>query len=123
MAEGGSGRGSARLKSFSNAVSSLAAIFLTLVVASAQQEPLPSPLTLRQAVTIALEKKPLRTGRGLVPLVRHAAGHHGADPADAGWHSARARLDGSILYCHLDDRLHRRSRNHRAQFHHSGRSH
>jgi outer membrane protein len=60
MAEGGSGRGSARLKSFSNAVLSLAAIFLTLVAASAQQEPPPSPLTLRQAVNIALEKNPLR---------------------------------------------------------------
>ena len=32
----------------------------------------------------------LRAGRGLVQLVRDAAGHHGADSADACRHSARA---------------------------------
>jgi hypothetical protein len=60
----------------------------------------------------------LRAGRGMVPLVRHAAGHHGADSADAGWHPPGARLDGRLLHRHFDDRIHRGSRHHRAQFDH-----
>jgi outer membrane protein len=54
------GRGSARLKAFFKAVLSLAIASLPLVAASAQQEAQPSPLTLQQAVNVALEKNPLR---------------------------------------------------------------
>jgi outer membrane protein TolC len=54
------GCGSARLKAFFKAVLSLAIASLALVEASAQQEAQPSPLTLQQAVNVALEKNPLR---------------------------------------------------------------
>ena len=39
----------------------------------------------------------LRAGGGLVQIVHHAAGDHGADSADAGGHSAGACADGSVL--------------------------
>jgi outer membrane protein len=58
--EAGSGRRRARLKAFFKAFLSLAVAWLPLVAASAQQEAQPSPLTLQQAVNIALEKNPLR---------------------------------------------------------------
>jgi outer membrane protein TolC len=48
------------LKGFFNVVLSIAALWLSCVSASAQQEAQPSSLTLQQAVTIALEKNPLR---------------------------------------------------------------
>jgi outer membrane protein TolC len=48
------------LKTFFNVVLSLAVAWLPLGAASAQQEAQPSSLTLKQAVTIALEKNPLR---------------------------------------------------------------
>ena len=35
-------------------------------------------------------------------------------------HSSRARADGRVLHGHFDHRLHRRGRNHRAEFHHPG---
>jgi outer membrane protein TolC len=58
--EAGSGSGRARLKAFFKAVLSLAVAWLPLVAASAQPEAQPSPLTLQQAVNVALEKNPLR---------------------------------------------------------------
>jgi outer membrane protein len=58
--EAGSGRGSARLKTLFNVVLSITTLWLPCVSASAQQEAQPSSLTLKQAVTIALEKNPLR---------------------------------------------------------------
>jgi outer membrane protein len=54
------GRESARLKAFCKALLSLAVAWLPLLAASAQQEAQPSPLTLQQAVNVALEKNPLR---------------------------------------------------------------
>src|ERR1700693_2535452 len=60
MDEASSGRGSARLKGLFKVVLSIATLGLTCVSASAQQEAQPSSLTLQQAVTIALEKNPLR---------------------------------------------------------------
>src|SRR4030095_14279793 len=54
------GRESARLKAFFQVVLSLAVACLPLAAASAQQEAQPSPLTLQQAVNVALEKNPLR---------------------------------------------------------------
>jgi outer membrane protein len=48
------------LKAYLMAALSLAAAWLPMVTASAQQEAQPSSLTLQQAVTIALEKNPLR---------------------------------------------------------------
>jgi outer membrane protein len=48
------------LKGLLKVVLSIATLWLPCVLASAQQEAQPSPLTLRQAVTIALEKNPLR---------------------------------------------------------------
>ena len=48
------------MKTFFNVVLSLAVAWLPLGAASAQQEAQPSSLTLKQAVTIALEKNPLR---------------------------------------------------------------
>jgi len=48
------------LKGFFKVVLSIATLWLPCVSASAQQEAQPSPLTLKQAVTIALEKNPLR---------------------------------------------------------------
>ena len=60
MGEVDSGRGSSGLKTLFTVVLSLAIAWLTLGEASAQQEVQPSSLTLQQAVTIALEKNPLR---------------------------------------------------------------
>ena len=57
----------------------------------------------------------LLPGGRLVPLVRHAADHHGADPADADRHPAGARPRRRLLHRHLDDRLHRARRHHRPQ--------
>jgi outer membrane protein len=48
------------LKTLFKVVLSIATLWLTCVSASAQQEAQPSSLTLQQAVTIALEKNPLR---------------------------------------------------------------
>ena len=48
------------MKGFFKVVLSIATLWLTFASASAQQEAQPSPLTLKQAVTIALEKNPLR---------------------------------------------------------------
>jgi len=48
------------LKALFKVVLSIATLWLTLASASAQQEAQPSSLTLQQAVTIALEKNPLR---------------------------------------------------------------
>ena len=45
---------------------------------------------------------------------------HGGDSVFAGRHSAGARPDGRVLHRDLDDRLHRRRRNRRAQFDHPG---
>ena len=44
-------------------------------------------------------------------------------PLHACRHSARARADGGILHGDVDDRLYRRSRHHRSQFHHPRRLH
>ena len=60
MGEADSGRGSARLKTLFKVVLSIVTIWLPCVSVSAQQEAQPSSLTLKQAVTIALEKNPLR---------------------------------------------------------------
>ena len=60
MDEASSDRGSARLKRLFKVVLSIATLWLTCSVASAQQEAQPASLTLKQAVTIALEKNPLR---------------------------------------------------------------
>jgi outer membrane protein len=60
MDEASSGRGSTRLKTLFKVVLSIAMLWLPCVSASAQQEVQPSSLTLQQAVTIALEKNPLR---------------------------------------------------------------
>src|SRR6202162_1457778 len=60
MDEASSGRGSARLKALFKVVLSIATLWLSCVSASAQQEAQPSSLTLQQAVTVALEKNPLR---------------------------------------------------------------
>jgi outer membrane protein len=60
MDETSSGRWSARLKGLFKVVLSITIAWLTLGEASAQQEAQPSSLTLQQAVTIALEKNPLR---------------------------------------------------------------
>ncbi len=65
----------------------------------------------------------LRAGGGLVPVLHRAADHHGADSAYAGGHPAGARDAGRVLHRDLDDRLHRRGRNHRAQLDHPGRLH
>ena len=48
------------MKGLFKVVLSIATLWLSFVSASAQQEPQPSSLTLQQAVTIALEKNPLR---------------------------------------------------------------
>ncbi len=48
------------MKAFFKVVLSIATLWLPCVSASAQQEAQPSSLTLQQAVTIALEKNPLR---------------------------------------------------------------
>jgi outer membrane protein len=58
--EADTGRGSARLKGLFKVLLSIATLWLPCVSASAQQEAQPSSLTLQQAVTIALEKNPLR---------------------------------------------------------------
>jgi len=58
--ETGSGRGSTRLKAFLKVALSLAAAWVSLVAAWAQPEAQLSPLTLQQAVNIALQKNPLR---------------------------------------------------------------
>jgi len=50
----------ARLKAFFKVVLSLAVAWLPLMAASAQPEAQPSPLTLQQAVNVALEKNPQR---------------------------------------------------------------
>ena len=60
MDETGSGRGSTRLKAFLKVVLSLAAAWVSLVAAWAQPKAQLSPLTLQQAVNIALQKNPLR---------------------------------------------------------------
>ena len=60
MGETGSSRGSARLKALFKVVLSIATVWLSCVSASAQQEAQPSSLTLQQAVTVALEKNPMR---------------------------------------------------------------
>src|SRR5208337_4845665 len=60
MDEVSSSRGSARLKGLFKALLSVAVAWVSLGAASAQQEAQPSPLTLQQAVNIALEKNPLR---------------------------------------------------------------
>src|SRR5579864_160425 len=60
MGQTSSSRGSARLKTLFKVALSIATLWLTCVSASAQQEAQPSSLTLQQAVTIALEKNPLR---------------------------------------------------------------
>ena len=62
----------------------------------------------------------LHPGRRLVPVVRHAAGHHGGDSVLAGRHPAGARPAGRVLHRHLDDRLHRRRRHRGAQLDHPG---
>ena len=48
------------MKALFKVVLSVASLWLSCVSASAQQEAQPSSLTLQQAVTIALEKNPLR---------------------------------------------------------------
>ena len=60
MDETGSGRGSTRLKAFLKVVLSLAAAWVSLVATWAQPKAQLSPLTLQQAVNIALQKNPLR---------------------------------------------------------------
>ncbi len=60
MDEASSGRGSAKLKGLFKLGLSIATLWLAWVSASAQQQAEPSSLTLQQAVTIALEKNPLR---------------------------------------------------------------
>ncbi len=60
MDEAGSSRESARLKTLFKVVVSVATLWLPCVSASAQQEAQPSPLTVQQAVTMALEINPLR---------------------------------------------------------------
>ena len=65
----------------------------------------------------------LRAGGGLVPVVPHAAGHHGGDSVFAGRHSAGARPAARVLHGDVDDRLHRRRRNRGAEFDHPGGFH
>ena len=65
----------------------------------------------------------LRAGRGLVPQLHDPARDHGADSADADRHPAGARAVRRLLHGDLDDRLHRRRRDHRPQLDHPGRLH
>ena len=60
MDETGSSRGSTKLKAFLKVVLSLAAAWVSLLAAWAQPKAQLSPLTLQQAVNIALQKNPLR---------------------------------------------------------------
>jgi outer membrane protein TolC len=69
------------LKGFFKVVLSIVTLWLTFASASAQQEAQPSPLTLKQAVTIALEKNPLRK-----------AAIADTKAASAGVHEARSLL-------------------------------
>ncbi len=85
MDEAGAGRGSARLKAFFKVLLSVPAVWLLLATASAQQQTQPSSLTLQQAVTIALEKNPLRK----------------AAIADTKASSAEVRVARSFLMPHL----------------------
>ena len=62
----------------------------------------------------------LCAGGGMVPVVRDAAGDHGADSADAGGHSAGAHVDGRVLHGDVDDRIHCGGGHHRAEFNHPG---
>lgn len=79
------GHETARLKGSFRVVLSLAVAWLPLVAASAQQEVQPLPLTLQQAVNVALEKNPLRK----------------AAMADIRAASARVREARSFLLPHL----------------------
>ena len=65
----------------------------------------------------------LRAGGRLVPVVHHAAGHHGGDSVLAGRHSAGARPAGRVLHRDVDDRLHRRRRHRGAELDHPGGFH
>ena len=66
------------MKGLFKVVLNIATLWLTCMSASAQQDAQPSSLTLQQAVTIALEKNPLRkaaiadTRLPLPEFVRHA---------------------------------------------------
>ena len=52
---------------------------------------------------------------GMVPVVRDAPHHHGADPAHAHRHPARARGLRRLLHRDVDDRVHRARGDHRAE--------
>ena len=57
----------------------------------------------------------LHAGGGAVPQLQAAAGDPDADPADADRHRARTLAVRGAIHRHLDDRLHRACRDHRAQ--------
>jgi multidrug efflux pump subunit AcrB len=59
----------------------------------------------------------------MVPVVPRAAGDHGADPAHVSGNTPSACPDGRLLHGHLDHRLYRRRRNHRAELDYPRRFH
>ena len=65
----------------------------------------------------------LHPGRRPVRLVQGAAGDPDADPADLHRHPRRTLAVRRAVHRHLDDRLHRAGRHHRAQFDPAGRLH
>ena len=65
----------------------------------------------------------LHAGRRAVPQLQAAAGDPDADPADADRHRARALAVRRAVHRHLDDRLHRAGRDHRAQLDPAGGFH
>ena len=72
------------------------------------------------AVAIA---RHLHPGRGAVRQLQVAARDPDADPADPDRHHARALAVRRAVHRHLDDRLHRARRHHRAQLDPAGRFH
>ncbi len=65
----------------------------------------------------------LHPGGGAVRQLQAAAGDPDADPADADRHRARPLAVRRAVHRHLDDRLHRARRHHRAQLDPAGRLH
>ncbi len=65
----------------------------------------------------------LHPGRGAVRQLQAAAGDPDADPADADRHRAGALAVRRAVHRHLDDRLHRAGRDHRAQLDPAGGLH
>jgi len=63
----------------------------------------------------------LRAGGRAIPQLQAAAGDPDADPADPGRHRRRAHAVRRAVHRHVDDRVHRPRRDHRAQFDPAGR--